>query len=389
NEIDKLADTGSIRICISGGDVLKREYIDILVKKENVFVYNTYGPTEATVCAAYYRCMPGDGESLPIGKPITNYNIYIVDRYERVLPMGVPGEMWIAGPGAARGYLNNPELTAKKFFAHELHELNELKQINKSFSGGAGGRLFKKAPRLYKTGDLGRWLPDGNIEFMGRIDHQVKLRGFRIEPGEIENRLLKYEGVKAALVRVKGEGMLCVYIAADKELTVKELKEYLLRYLPDYMVPSHYVILERLPLTPHGKPDLKVLETYKPQTGAGMEYTAPGTDVEIALSGIWKELLNLDKVSIHDNFFDVGGNSMLLLKAANKIKEELKVDIPYVAMFQYTTIHALGGYLNSGVGMAATVNPGSDKYEAQSETLEKGKDRMKKFINKSKGVGNG
>ncbi len=383
NEIDKLAHTGSIKIFISGGDVLKREYIENLLKKENVSVYNTYGPTETTVCATYYRCVPEGGENLPIGKPITNYSIYIVDRYDRVLPIGVPGELWIAGPGVTRGYLNNPELNNQKFL------------LDKSFLGGQGGRFFKKAPLVYCTGDLGRWLPDPAargayiIEFLGRSDSQVKIRGFRIEVGEIENRLLKYEGVKAALVRVKGEGMLCAYIAAGKELTVIELREYLARHLPDYMVPSHYVILERLPLTSHGKPDMKVLDTYKLQTGAGVEYTAPGTDLEIALSGIWKDLLNLDKVSIHDNFFDLGGNSMLLLKAANKIKEELKVDIPYVAMFQYTTIHALAGHLNPGVEVEAAGNPGSDKYEAQAEILEKGKDRMKKFINKSKGAGNG
>ena len=285
-----------------------------------------------------------------------------------MLPIGVPGELSITGPGVTRGYLNNPELTSDRF--------NRSYRDNKSY-------IF------YKTGDLGRWLPDGNIEFIGRIDQQVKVRGFRIEAGEIENRLLKYEGVKAALVRVKVEGMLCAYIASEKELTVMNLKEYLARHLPDYMVPAHYVILERLPLTSHGKPDMKALDFYKLQTGAGLEFTAPGTDIEITLSSIWKELLNLDKVSIHDNFFDLGGNSMLLLKAANKIKEELKQDIPYVAMFQYTTIHALAGHLNSGTEAGAMGNPGSGKYEAQAETLEKGKDRMKKFINKSKGAVNG
>lgn len=372
NEIDKLAHTGSIRIFISGGDVLKKDYIENLVKKENVAVYNTYGPTETTVCATYYKCIPGGGENLPIGKPITNYSIYIMDRYDRVLPIGVPGELWITGPGVTRGYLNNPELTSDRF--------NRSYRDNKSY-------IF------YKTGDFGRWLPDGNIEFIGRIDQQLKIRGFRIETGEIENCLLKYKGIKAALVQVKKEEILCAYIASEKESIVMELKEYLTRHLPDYMVPSHYVILDRLPLTAHGKPDMKALDAYKFQTGAGVEYIAPGTDLEIILSDIWRELLNLDKISIHDNFFDLGGNSMLLLKATNKIKEKLSQEVPYVAMFQYTTIHTLAQHIKNvgtpGDAGNASDNSNADKYEAQAETLEKGKDRMKKFINKTKVAGNG
>jgi acyl carrier protein len=225
---------------------------------------------------------------------------------------------------------------------------------------------------------------------MGRIDQQVKIRGFRIELGEIENHLLKHPAVDAALVLVRELGRtgaenaaqryLCAYIAAKEKISVPDLREFLAGQLPAYMIPSHYVMLDRMPQTPHGKPDLKVLETYEPESGINSEFIAPGTDMEIAVADTWKELLNLETVGIHDNFFDLGGNSMLLLKVANKIGETLKREIPYVAMFQYTTIHALAEYLSTG----KQETPGPEKYEEQAEVLDKGKERMKKFIKRSR-----
>jgi amino acid adenylation domain-containing protein len=390
NEINQLPDTGSIRVFISGGDELKREYVTNLLDKGNV--YNTYGPTEATVCATYHRCSLEDNENLPIGNPIINYRVAILDPNHRLVPIGVPGELCIAGPGVTRGYLNNPELTNQKFLRGE----------SRCFTGAV---FSKSAPpgrrrqKIYSTGDRARWLPDGKIQFLGRIDKQIKIRGFRVELGEIENHLLKHEDINAALVLLKemnkensepgDQRHLCAYIAAGKELSIPGLKEYLSTHLPDYMIPSYYVLLERMPLTPNGKPDIKALDSYEPISAAQAEYIAPTTETEIIISGIWKELLHLDRVSIHDNFFDIGGNSMLLLKATNKLREafNLKGDIPFMLMFQYTTIKSLSGYLNQAE--AESLDYSNKKYGEQAETLNKGKDRMKKIIRQAREANHG
>jgi amino acid adenylation domain-containing protein len=389
NEINQLPDTGRIRVFISGGDELKKEYVTNLLDKGSV--YNTYGPTETTVCATYHRCSPDDNANPPIGKPIANYRVAILDPNHRLVPIGVPGELCIAGPGVTRGYLNNPELTFKGFMIYKSPNTNNQKFLR----GGPGGAVFSKsAPpgrrrqKIYRTGDLARWLPNGNIGFLGRIDTQINIRGFRVELGEIENHLLKHENVRAALVLVKeinkensepaDHSHLCAYIAAGKELSIPGLKEYLSTYLPDYMIPSYYVLLERMPLTPNGKPDIKALDSYEPVSAARAEYIAPTTEAEIIISGIWKELLHLERISIHDNFFDIGGNSMLLLKATNKLREafNFKGEIPFMLMFQYTTIDSLSRYL----GREDAGNIDLNKYNQQSETLNKGKNRMKKLI---------
>jgi acyl carrier protein len=308
--------------------------------------------------------------------------VYILDRKGSLLPIGVPGELIISGAGVARGYLNKPDLTADKF-------------INKSFVG-VQGAVFQKSPLVaegifYKTGDLARWLPGGTIEFLGRMDSQVKIRGFRIELGEIENRLLKHEAVDAALVLTKemnGQQHLCAYAATGEPLPVSQLREYLAAHLPDYMVPAYFVLLDRMPLTPNGKPDLKVLGTHQPAVGTGVEYIAPGTDIEQLVAGIWQEVLHLDKVGINDNFFDLGGNSLLLLKAANRLKETFQKDIRYVALFQYTTVHSLAGYLNT-LTEGETGETGSDRYLEQSDTLDRGKNRMKRLVRQTREAVNG
>jgi amino acid adenylation domain-containing protein len=369
NEINQLPDTGRIRVFISGGDELKKEYITNLLDKGSV--YNTYGPTEATVCATYHRCSPDDSANPPIGKPITNYRVAILDSNHWLAPIGVPGELYIAGPGVTRGYLNQPELTAERFI-----------------EGTRGLAPLPAYGTIYRTGDNARWLPNGSIQFLGRIDTQINIRGFRVELGEIENHLLKHKDVNAALVLPKEMSKensetghhrhLCAYIAAKKELTIPGLKEYLSTHLPDYMIPSFYVLLERMPMTPNGKPDIKALDSYKPISAAQAEYIAPTTETEKIISGIWKELLNLERIGIHDNFFDIGGNSMLLLKATNKLREafNFKGEIPFMLMFQHTTIDSLTRHLDQ----EDAVNIDLEKYNQQAETLNKGKNRMKKLI---------
>jgi len=399
NEINKQPGKNRIRIFISGGDLLKKEYISNIVQSGQNMVYNTYGPTEGTVCATYHRCTPEDKSNPPIGKPISNYKVYILDDNNHIKPIGIPGELCIAGPGVTRGYINNPQLTAQKF----SHLQPKNAKAKKSTLTQAD--IFKISSKshsttqpltystLYRTGDLARWQPEGTIEFLGRKDNQVNIRGYRVELGEIETLLLKHNAISAAVVKIKeiknipGTGAenlhVCAYIVNSEELTLPELKQYLSAYLPEYMIPSYFVLLERMPLTPSGKPDYKALESYQPLSATGTEYIAPATDKEKIIAQIWKEVLQLDKIGIHDNFFDLGGNSMLLLKATNKLRDAFayKGEIPFMVMFQYTTIYTLSEYLQQ------LENEGKKNNQTlvrQEETLNRGKNRMKKLIrNKS------
>ena len=293
--------------------------------------------------------LPRDGTYLPIGKPIANYRVYILGPYGELLPVGVPGELCIAGDGVTRGYLNRPELTAEKF-------------VNKSFSGGPGGRFFKKAPlaaggKIYKTGDLARWQPDGNLEFLGRIDSQVKIRGYRIELGEIENRLLKHNEITGAVVISReneaGDRYLCAYFvgrdstAPGKALETPGLKEYLSQTLPEYMIPGYFVKLEKIPLNSSGKVDVKAL----PEPGPGISqktYAAPRDEIEAKLADIWAEVLNIRgdeanvTIGIDDNFFDLGGHSLKATTLVHRIYQEFEINIEIGDVFTYPTIRELG-----------------------------------------------
>ncbi|MCP4148888.1 MAG: AMP-binding protein, partial [bacterium] len=212
--------------------------------------------------------------------------------------------------------------------------------------------------KIYKTGDFARWLADGTIEFIGRIDHQVKVRGFRIEPGEIENQLLNHEDIKEAVVLAKGMNErgpdcgenignhICAYITSDRELIVSQLREYLSKRLPHYMIPSYFVKVENIPLTPNGKIDRKALASYDTGIDTGVEYIAPDSDIEKGIAETWKEVLKVDKIGLNDNFFDVGGHSLNLLTVNSRLKKVLGRDIPVVEMFRFPTISTLVGYLN-------------------------------------------
>jgi amino acid adenylation domain-containing protein len=246
--LDRLNQAGEmrgVRLYISGGDVLKAAYISNILSRGAV--YNTYGPTEATVCACYYRCTTADPPDIPIGSPIANYRVYVLGKAELLLPAGMVGELCIAGPGVVRGYLNDPDGTAQKFTANP----------------------FSRGERLYRTGDLGRLLPDGNIAFKGRSDRQVKIRGYRIELSEIENQLLRHRDIMAAVVINRRDGAdsyLCGYLVPrwPPSLELPGVKKYLARQLPAYMIPAHFVILEKLPTTPNRKVDLDALPAPDP-----------------------------------------------------------------------------------------------------------------------------
>ncbi|MGD2089138.1 MAG: amino acid adenylation domain-containing protein, partial [Candidatus Aminicenantes bacterium] len=350
NELNKIDGTHSVRIYISGADVLKKHYIDKLLKKGTV--YNTYGPTEATVCATYYQCGKEVPFNVPIGKPIVSYRVYIVDKHTRLLPSGVPGELCVTGPGVSRGYLNNPELTCEKFvLAHSswlIADRSAKQGDAPASSDSQKSPMSYQLPAMsyfYRTGDLGRWLADGNIEFLGRIDNQVKIRGFRIELGEIESQLLKFDDIKevAVIDRIdtSGDKYLCAYFVSYLPVLLG-LKEYLSRSLPAYMIPSYFVQLQKIPLTPSGKVDRKAL--LKQEIQLQNQYIAPQDEVEEKLAGIWTGVLETyAPIGIDDNFFDLGGHSLKAMILVSRIHKEFGVAIPLGEIFKTPTIRRLAG----------------------------------------------
>jgi amino acid adenylation domain-containing protein len=317
----------TIHTFISGGDVLKAEYVDKLL--ETGAVYNTYGPTETTVCATYYRCQPGDELFVPIGCPIHGYRVTIQDYHGGLLPVGIPGELCIGGPGVAKGYLNNPELTSKKF----------LGVRNPFYKKGFGPRR----ERFYYSGDRACWMEDGCIQFLGRMDEQVKIRGYRIEAGEIENRLLAHEAVQAAVVTA-ADNDLAAYIVLNGEagVTVSELRGCLEKTLPDYMIPSFFVRLERLPLTAGGKVDKRALPRAQgTDFDRGRVYTGPRDEAEQKLAAIWEEVLGVKAIGIRDNFFELGGHSLKAARVVSRVNKELEVNISLKEIFTDSTIELL------------------------------------------------
>ena len=344
-----------------GGDVFTTELLRELQEAFDVEeIINIYGPTETTINALLFRCnreVPGD--TVPIGKPLRNYGAYILDRDLNLLPPGVKGELYISGAGTARGYLNRPELTAEKFVSLPLLSSTGTPGTSAGTPGTSTGTPGPAAPLpLYRTGDLVRQLPGGDIEFLGRVDHQVKIRGFRIELGEIENQLLSHPQVTQAVVIDKdaeiGDKYLCAYIVTGdscdcgKNLSVTDLREYLSARLPDYMVPSHFVQVEKIPLTAHGKVDRKALPD--PVTGSiGKEYTAPRCHVEQQLTAIWSEVVDIakDSIGIDYNFFELGGHSLKATILGAKIYKAFKVRIPLVEIFKIPTIRKMADYIKN------------------------------------------
>ncbi|ACC81021.1 non-ribosomal peptide synthetase [Nostoc punctiforme] len=292
--------------------------------------FNAYGPTESTICATVAE-YTGDTQ-LTIGRAIANTQIYILAQDRQPVPIGTPGELYIGGDGLARGYLNRPELTKEKFIPHP----------------------FEKAEgsRLYKTGDLARFLPDGNIEFLGRVDHQVKIRGFRIELGEIEALLSQHSDVQQAVViareDIPGDQRLVAYIVLKQKLdvSVTSLKRFLQEKLPNYMVPAVFVILDSLPLTPNGKVDrqnLPVCDRSRPDLEE--TFVAPRNSTEATLASIWAELLGLEQIGIDDNFFNLGGHSLIAAQILSRIREGFQVELFFHHIFANPTIAGLAGLI--------------------------------------------
>ncbi|HEY0022716.1 MAG TPA: non-ribosomal peptide synthase/polyketide synthase [Longimicrobium sp.] len=316
----------SLRRIVLGGESIPAGMLaELRARLPGARVYHEYGPTEATVVATVRSCgAEGEASGGSIGAPISNTRVYLLDARGEPVPVGVPGELYVGGAGVARGYLGRPALTAERFVPH-------------SFGAAPGARL-------YRTGDLGRWLPDGTIEFLGRVDTQVKVRGYRIEPGEIEARLLEREGVSEAVVVAREDGAgnrrLVAYVVGDVQ--AGELREHLRRELPGYMVPAAFVPMERLPLTPSGKLDRKALPA--PELASAEDrYVAPRTPAEEVLAGIWAEVLRLERVGVEESFFELGGHSLLATRVVSRVRELFGVELPLRALFEGPTVAELAG----------------------------------------------
>uniref|UniRef100_UPI00123AFC6B non-ribosomal peptide synthetase n=1 Tax=Paenibacillus tepidiphilus TaxID=2608683 RepID=UPI00123AFC6B len=309
-----------------GGEALTDDLLADLQSKSKTALFNMYGPTETTIWSAVREATAD--RTVTVGGPVANTQLYIVNDSSQLQPIGVAGEMCIAGDGLARGYLNRPELTAEKFVDNP----------------------FEPGTRMYRTGDLARWLPDGNVEYLGRIDHQVKIRGYRIECGEIEARLLAHTHIREAVVMARedeqGQTYLCAYLVNDEAVPVPELRAQLATQLPDYMIPSYFVQLEKLPLTANGKVDRKALQA--PDREAHTEgYEAPRDALERQLAELFAEVLGVKEVGIGDSFFERGGHSLKAMTLVSRIHQRLAVELPLRELFARPTVKTLADYVRS------------------------------------------
>jgi amino acid adenylation domain-containing protein len=327
----------SVRTVNLAGEPLGNKLVQQVYEHNTVQkVFNLYGPSEDTTYSTYTLVKKGGNEPPPIGRPIANTQVYILDAQKQPVPIGIPGELYIGGAGLARGYLNRPELTAERFILNPFSD--------------------EPSSRLYKTGDLARYLSDGNIEFLGRIDQQVKIRGFRIELGEIEAAIGQHPAVREAIALVRednpGDKRLVAYIVANSELRgghgdtdptpsefINHLRVFLKQKLPQYMIPSAFVLLEAMPLTPNGKIDrrsLRAPDTNTPEFESN--FTEPRTPDEQLIAEIWAEVLGLERVGIHDNFFELGGHSLLATQAISRLREAFQVEVPLRSLFESPTV---------------------------------------------------
>jgi len=325
-------------------------------------IINGYGPTEGTTftcCHPIPRVLEDGGSSIPIGRPITNTRVYVLDRRMNLVPAGMPGELFVGGDGVARGYLKRPALTAASF-------------VPDPFAAAAG-------QRLYRTGDLVRWRRDGVIEFLGRVDTQVKVRGFRIELGEIEAVLGEHPGVQKSVVAVRedvpGDKRIVAYVVAapDAAPATAELRQHLQAKLPEYMVPSAFMVLEALPLDPNGKVDRRALPAPDGGDASAAAYAPPTNELERLLAGIWQDVLGRASVGIHDNFFDLGGHSLLLIQVHRRTREARPdCDLPVMALFEHPTIAALAVHMRAISAVRGTRREEDEAPAGEVEDLGEG-----------------
>ncbi len=355
-----------LRLVIFGGEALDLQSLKPWFERHgdrHPQLINMYGITETTVHVTYRPLTAADlikANGSVIGRQIPDLQLYILDKHRQLVPIGVRGEIYIGGAGVARGYLNRPDLNAEKF-------------IPNPFSNQPNARL-------YKSGDLGRYLLNGDIEYLGRIDHQVKIRGFRIELGEIEAVLHQHPAVRETTVIVRsdtpGEKLLVAYIVPKSEQIPdsSELRNFLAQQLPDYLVPQFFMILDAIPLTPNGKVDRRVLpipDGLRPELRVA--YIAPTTDLQQTIATIWQQVLQLEKVGVEDNFFDLGGHSLLMVQLHSQLQTNLKQELSIIELFQYPTISSLSQHLSA-------TNDTQDDSKTRLEKREEGKNRLKQRL---------
>jgi amino acid adenylation domain-containing protein len=362
---------------LCGGEALSPDLAKALVSRSGS-VWNLYGPTETTVWSTIWKVEPGS-ERILIGRPIDNTRAYVLDSRLQPVPVGVAGELYLGGDGLARGYRNRPEITAERF-------------VDDPFNAG-------DRSRLYKTGDLARYLSDGNIEYLGRIDYQVKIRGYRIELGEIESALCQHEAVQHAVVvaREDEQGDGCSALGADKRLvayavlkdgaeaTIARLRDFLKSKLPEYMIPSGFVFLDTLPLTPNGKIDRKALPEPASSASTVTEtFVPPRTITEKTLAGVWAEVLNVEHIGTNSNFFDLGGHSLLLARVHRKLQGIFDREVSLVDLFEYPTISALAQYISREAKQYDRI----EQPDVLGAKLKEGKNRIAELHRRRQGGAN-
>jgi len=351
---DNHAAIGALKHVLIGGEALPSALVARLRELTPAKIQNMYGPTETTIWSATYPVTNASG-TVPIGRPIANTQIYIVDHNLNPVPIGVTGELLIGGDGVVRGYLNRDELTRERF-------------IPDPFSSDPRARL-------YRTGDLARYQPDGNIEFLGRADHQVKIRGYRIELGEIEAVLNDHPAVQEAVVIARedspGDKRLVAYlVSAGETPPAREFRERLQEKLPDYMIPSNFVFLRELPLTPNAKVDRKSLPApEKVEAKTERTYEPPENDFERSIAAVWKEVLNINSVGRQDNFFDMGGHSLHVVRVHSRLRNVISQQLSMTDLFRFPTIRSLAEHLNNGTEKSQALDTSRDRVNSRIEAM--------------------
>lgn len=356
----------SLKRVICSGEALPYELQQRFFERQKAELHNLYGPTEAAVDVTFWECRQDSSlRIVPIGRPVANTQMYILDNYLQPVPIGVPGELHIGGVQVARGYVNRPELTAEKFIADPFSEGPQA--------------------RLYKTGDLCRFLPDGNIEYLGRNDFQVKIRGFRIEIGEIESVLLEHSDIRETVVMARedtpGHKRLVAYLVAKEDPPGRdELRRFLKRKLPDYMVPAAFLTLDAFPLTFSGKINRRALPVPADERQTEEVYTPPRNEAEKTITEIWQKVLNVDRIGVNDNFFDLGGHSLLLVSVQARMRQANIHEMPITDFFRYPTISSLARYLTGEKSKIRSATKAHDLAEKQKTFLKRR--RQKAFVRK-------
>ncbi|MDO8544836.1 MAG: LLM class flavin-dependent oxidoreductase [Opitutaceae bacterium] len=395
----------SLKKLMVGGEALPVGLAEELVGVVSGEVINMYGPTETTIWSTTHRVTnePSSTGAVAIGRPLANQQVYVLDGNRQPLPVGVPGELWIAGDGVARGYWKRPELTAEKFVPDPfVEDMAEKDQGPRTKDQGPeitdqgpetrdqrqspepktqnpepktqNGASSAAVPRMYRTGDLVRYRADGVVDFLGRVDHQVKIRGHRIELGEIEAALMQHSDVRQAVVVLRRDNpddpQLAAYVVAagDEAPAANALRDFLRQKLPDHMVPALYVTLDQLPLTPNGKVDRKALPAPQgSRVKSEASFVPPKGGVEQAVAVIWKDILHVDQIGVDDNFFDFGGHSLQVVQVQNRLREALNVDVPVLKLFQFPTIRMLAKF----IGEQSSTGPKDDSFRQKIEERNK------------------